>query len=112
RPEATTPAEATPPATPQDTAPATPQVTAQPSTQSTAQPTADGSRSDQREESRGLELVDYLAAATLACAGLLAALGRRRREQLWRRAFGWRIARPRGDAAEAEVAIRLGADAP
>lgn len=57
-------------------------------------------------------LADYLAASSLAAAGLLALLGRRRREQLWRRAFGRRIARPRGDAAEAEVAIRLGADAP
>ncbi|MEV7803937.1 hypothetical protein AB0O28_13395 [Microbispora sp. NPDC088329] len=64
------------------------------------------------ERHGGPVLADYLAASTLAAAGLLALLGRRRREQLWRRAFGRRIARPRGDAAEAEVAIRLGADAP
>lgn len=64
------------------------------------------------ERQGGPVLADYLAASTLAAAGLLALLGRRRREQLWRRAFGRRIARPRGDAAEAEVAIRLGADAP
>ncbi len=64
------------------------------------------------ERQGGPVLADYLAASSLAAAGLLALLGRRRREQLWRRAFGWRIARPRGDAAEAEVAIRLGADAP
>ncbi|MEV1205160.1 bacterial transcriptional activator domain-containing protein [Microbispora rosea] len=64
------------------------------------------------ERQGGPVLADYLAASSLAAAGLLALLGRRRREQLWRRAFGRRIARPRGDAAEAEVAIRLGADAP
>ncbi|MEV6982606.1 bacterial transcriptional activator domain-containing protein [Sphaerisporangium sp. NPDC051017] len=60
----------------------------------------------------GLDLIDYLAGGSLAAAGLLAALGRRRREQLWNRAFGRRIARPRGDAAGAEVALRLGSDAP
>ncbi|WP_312888099.1 hypothetical protein [Nonomuraea rhodomycinica] len=66
----------------------------------------------QQEQQQGLDLVDYLAGASLAAAGLLALLGRRRREQLWRRAFGRRIARPRGDAASAEVALRIGADAP
>ncbi|MCG5218303.1 BTAD domain-containing putative transcriptional regulator [Streptosporangium sp. KLBMP 9127] len=60
----------------------------------------------------GLELGDYLVGMSLAAAGLLAVLGRRRREQLWRRAFGFRIARPREDAAKVEVALRLGADAP
>jgi hypothetical protein len=56
--------------------------------------------------------VEYLAGASLLAAGLLAVLGRRRREQLWRRALGRRIPRPRGDAADAEVALRLGSDAP
>jgi hypothetical protein len=51
-----------------------------------------------------------LAAASLLAAGVLAALGRRRREQLWRRAFGQRIAAPDGDAALAESALRIGAD--
>ncbi|GAA2888630.1 hypothetical protein GCM10010517_52650 [Streptosporangium fragile] len=60
----------------------------------------------------GLGMLDYLAGASLAAAGLLAALGRRRRQQLWRRAFGRRITRPRDDAAQAELALRLGADAP
>ncbi|GGL52780.1 hypothetical protein [Planomonospora parontospora] len=60
----------------------------------------------------GLGMLDYLAGASLAAAGLLAALGRRRREQLWHRAFGRRIVRPREDAAQAELALRLGADAP
>jgi hypothetical protein len=41
---------------------------------------------------------------------MLSALGRRRREQLWRRAFGRRVATPAGAAAAAEVALRLGAD--
>jgi len=58
------------------------------------------------------DLLDYLATASLVAAGVLAALGRRRREQLWRRAFGHRIARPQGDAADAEMALRLGSDAP
>ena len=39
-------------------------------------------------------------------------LGRRRREQLWRRAFGQRIAVPDGAAATAESALRIGADEP
>ncbi|MFB9675225.1 BTAD domain-containing putative transcriptional regulator [Streptosporangium vulgare] len=60
----------------------------------------------------GLGTLDYLAGASLAAAGLLAALGRRRRRQLWHRAFGRRITRPRDDAAQAELALRLGADAP
>jgi hypothetical protein len=51
-----------------------------------------------------------LAVASLLAAGLLAGLGRRRREQLWRRAFGTMIARPDGDAAMAEHALRIGAD--
>ncbi len=53
-----------------------------------------------------------LSAASLMAAGVLAALGRRRREQLWRRAFGRRIAGPDPDAALAETALRLGADDP
>jgi len=53
-----------------------------------------------------------LSAASLLAAGVLAALGRRRREQLWRRAFGQRIAVPDGPAAMAENALRFGADEP
>src|SRR6185437_3239997 len=60
----------------------------------------------------GLTFPDELAAASLLAAGVLAALGRRRREQLWRRAFGARIATPAPDAAGAEVAMRLGAQEP
>ncbi|GAA0596330.1 bacterial transcriptional activator domain-containing protein [Actinomadura livida] len=51
-----------------------------------------------------------LAAASLLAAGLVVALGRRRRVQLWHRAFGRMIVRPEGAAAEAERALRLGAD--
>lgn len=51
-----------------------------------------------------------LAAGSLLAAGLLVALGRRRRVQLWHRAFGTMIARPEGRAAQAERALRLGAD--
>src|SRR5205823_10330154 len=53
-----------------------------------------------------------LSSASLLAAGVLAALGRRRREQLWRRAFGRRIAGPDPDAALAAQALRLGADGP
>ncbi|MGD0603844.1 MAG: hypothetical protein ABSA53_09630 [Streptosporangiaceae bacterium] len=53
-----------------------------------------------------------LSSAALLAAGVLVALGRRRREQLWRRAFGRRIAGPDPDAALAEEALRLGADDP
>ena len=60
----------------------------------------------------GLTFPDELAAASLLAAGVLAALGRRRREQLWRRAFGARIAAPAAAAASAEVAMRLGAQEP
>jgi hypothetical protein len=51
-----------------------------------------------------------LSAASLLAAGVLAALGRRRREQLWRRAFGQRLPVPDADAAAAESALRVGAD--
>jgi hypothetical protein len=60
---------------------------------------------------RSLEMKE-LAAAGLLAAGLLSALGRRRRERLWRRAFGRRLATPEGNAAAAEQALRLGADDP
>ncbi|WP_283138545.1 BTAD domain-containing putative transcriptional regulator [Rhizohabitans arisaemae] len=64
------------------------------------------------EESSAPDLLGYLAASSLAAAGLLLVLGRRRREQLWRRVFGRRVPRPVGDAARAEQALRIGADAP
>lgn len=53
---------------------------------------------------------EELAVASLLAAGLLAALGRRRREQLWHRAFGNMLVRPAGEAAHAEQALRIGAD--
>ncbi|HWG62852.1 MAG TPA: bacterial transcriptional activator domain-containing protein, partial [Streptosporangiaceae bacterium] len=53
---------------------------------------------------------DELAAATLLAAGILAALGRRRREQLWQRAFGRRVVAPGREAALAESALRAGSD--
>jgi hypothetical protein len=59
-----------------------------------------------------LSYPEELAAASLLAAGVLTALGRRRREQLWRRAFGRQIAAPGADAAEAEAALRLGAHEP
>jgi hypothetical protein len=53
-----------------------------------------------------------LASASLLAAGVLAALGRNRRQRLWQRAFGRRLVAPTGDAAVAEAALRLGADDP
>ncbi|MGE5132921.1 MAG: hypothetical protein ACM32E_08420 [Gemmatimonadota bacterium] len=60
----------------------------------------------------GQTFPDELAAAGLLAAGLLSALGRRRREQLWRRAFGSRLPVPDPAAAAAEAALRLGASEP
>lgn len=53
---------------------------------------------------------EELAVASLLAAGLLAVLGRRRREQLWHRAFGTMVARPRDEVAVVEQALRIGAD--
>jgi hypothetical protein len=53
-----------------------------------------------------------LSAASLLAAGVLAALGRNRRQRLWQRGFGRRLVSPVGDAATAEAALRLGADDP
>jgi hypothetical protein len=60
----------------------------------------------------GLGYPRELAAASLLAAGLLAALGRRRREQWWQRAFGHRIAAPAGGGALVEAALRSGAAEP
>jgi hypothetical protein len=71
------------------------------------------SPSQHGEPDRGIPwLPAELTAASLLAAGVLSALGRRRREQLWRRAFGRRVAAPAGDAALAEAALRLGANQP
>jgi hypothetical protein len=53
-----------------------------------------------------------LSSASLLAAGVLVALGRRRRERLWQRAFGMRLAEPTGASATAEQALILGADDP
>jgi hypothetical protein len=50
-----------------------------------------------------------LAAAPLLAAGLLKALGRHRRRQLWNRIFGRRPVTASGDGAVAEESIRIGA---
>jgi hypothetical protein len=66
----------------------------------------------QAEDHGGYEfgLPQGLAVASLLAAGLLVALGRRRREQMWHRAFGEMIVRPDGEAAAAEQALRIGED--
>ncbi len=53
-----------------------------------------------------------LAAAALLSSAVLAALGRRRREQLWARAFGKKVLGPAPEPALAEAAMRAGADEP
>src|SRR5690606_30649749 len=75
---------------------------------------ADQGQEDPVPEARAAEspLLDVLAGLSLAAAGLLALLAVRRREQLWQRITGRRVARPQGDAADAEVALRFGADTP
>ncbi|MEV5569199.1 hypothetical protein AB0L06_04060 [Spirillospora sp. NPDC052269] len=60
--------------------------------------------------SRNVSWPQGVAAASLLAAGLLSALGRRRRTQMWHRAFGQMIVRPEGEAAVAEQALRVGAD--
>lgn len=123
RPEAAVPAEVS--ALPDGTArpdrtrqePAPPAPTAGPAREETARGDGaghgrDAAVGDEPGRDAGFGALDYLAGASLAAAGLLAALGRRRRTQLWNRAFGRRIVRPKDDAAQAELALRLGADAP
>ncbi len=53
-----------------------------------------------------------LAAAALLSSAVLAALGRRRREQLWQRAFGSRVLGPGPEPALAEAAMRSAAGEP
>lgn len=73
--------------------------------------TSRSQHSDAATSDRSVGMTE-LAAAGLLAAGVASALGRRRRERLWRRAFGRRLAVPEGDAAAAEEALRLGADDP
>jgi hypothetical protein len=78
----------------------------------------DGARSSHRgshspEESQPPSTEDRvlygLAASPLLAAGLLKAIGRHRRRQLWNRVFGRRPVTPNGDGAVAEESIRVGA---
>jgi hypothetical protein len=73
---------------------------------------AGGAAVSPAQAQHGPAFPEELAAASLLAAGLLSALGRRRREQLWRRAFGSRMPVPAPDAAAAEAALRLGASEP
>jgi hypothetical protein len=57
----------------------------------------------------GDRLLYGLAGSPLLAAGLLLALGRHRRRQLWHRTFGRRPAVATGDGAVAEESIRIGA---
>ncbi|MFB4313403.1 BTAD domain-containing putative transcriptional regulator [Actinomadura sp. 21ATH] len=73
-------------------------------------PGSDRAQADDAPLPFDLEWSEGLAAASLLAAGVLSALGRRRREQMWNRAFGHMIPRPEGAAAAAERALRIGAD--
>ncbi len=73
---------------------------------------ANGSAAGGLPHPGGLGYPDELAAAALLATGILAALGRQRREQLWQRAFGRRVVAPEGRAALAESALRAGAHEP
>ena len=65
---------------------------------------------DERQLGPVEERVLYgIAGAPLMAAGLLLALGRHRRRQLWNRLGGRRPTTPTGDAAVAEESIRVGA---
>ena len=65
---------------------------------------------DERQLGPVEERVLYgIAGAPLMAAGLLLALGRHRRRQLWNRVGGRRPTTPTGDAAVAEESIRVGA---
>jgi len=65
---------------------------------------------DERQLGPVEERVLYgIAGAPLLAAGLLLALGRHRRRQLWNRVGGRRPTTPTGDAAVAEESIRVGA---
>ncbi|RMI36952.1 hypothetical protein EBO15_37140 [Actinomadura harenae] len=70
----------------------------------------DQGRREHAGPGRNMSWPQGIAAASLVAAGLLSALGRRRRTQMWHRAFGQVIVRPEGDAAVAEQALRVGAD--
>lgn len=65
------------------------------------------------EGSAGFHISPYaeLAGAVLLAAGVIAALGRRRRSLLWQRTFGQRLAVPAPDAALAETSMRMAEDA-
>ncbi|HEV2374083.1 MAG TPA: hypothetical protein VGS19_18240, partial [Streptosporangiaceae bacterium] len=93
------PAPAVAPATPVESVPTAPAPAA-------TAPAHAQATSDQQRPMLPFEL----AAAGFLAAGVLYALGRRRRLQARRRGYGRRVAKPRPDAAWAEVALRLGED--
>jgi hypothetical protein len=65
-----------------------------------------------QQQTGGMVWPYELSAASLLAAGVLSALGQRRRERIWARVFGSRLAEPDGAAAVAEAALRVGADDP
>ena len=81
--------------------------------QSDATDTAGGASAVASSQDQSSPVWPYeLSSASLLAAGVLVALGRRRRERLWQRAFGTRLAAPSGEAAVAEQALTFGADDP
>jgi hypothetical protein len=79
---------------------------------SDARPNATSNAAPAQQQSAQAAWPYELSAASLLAAGVLAALGRNRRQRLWQRGFGRRLVAPDGEAAVAEAALRLGADDP
>ncbi|MGV9880546.1 BTAD domain-containing putative transcriptional regulator [Streptomyces sp. NPDC003006] len=104
------------PAMPQ--APATPETPATPEGPATpVTPEAPSATGGSQSESSGFGLPEALLGAPLLAAGLLGALGRRRRHALWQSAMGAVGGRrgmqpptPTGDAADVQDALLVGAD--
>ncbi|AZM54802.1 hypothetical protein DMA15_21420 [Streptomyces sp. WAC 01529] len=94
--------------------PAMPQAPATPDAPAAEAPSATGAG---QSEDSGFGLPEALLGAPLLAAGLLGALGRRRRHALWQSAMGAVGARrgmqpptPTGDAADVQDALLVGAD--
>ncbi|HEX2312277.1 MAG TPA: BTAD domain-containing putative transcriptional regulator, partial [Thermomonospora sp.] len=92
------------PAPPKTQAPATPAPTRTPDRQEPSK------TAEERSAPVELGWPQGLAVASLLAAGVLAALGRRRREQMGHREVGTMIVRPEGAEARAEEALRVGQD--
>ncbi|MFF8655412.1 BTAD domain-containing putative transcriptional regulator [Streptomyces huasconensis] len=97
--------------------PAMPQAPATPGTPAGEAPEASEATGGSTSDGSGFGLPEALLGAPLLAAGLLGALGRRRRHALWQSAMsavgghrGMHPRTPTGDAADAQDALLVGAD--